>query len=347
MRVPAAFILLALGLFSASLLLGSRLPSEFLPGFDEGAFVLDYEAPPGTSLVETNQMLTQIETMLAETPEVESYSRRTGLQAGGGLSEPNIGDFLVRLKTSRGRTTDEVIGELRQRITTGLPALKVEFAGILVDLIGDLVSSPQPIEVLLYGEDASQLRSAAKSVEKTIAPIPGIVDTFNRIVLNGAALSFQVDPERAARMGTNVAEITRQLTIAVQGEVASSILEAGYLVPIRVQGPAAATGPLSKQSLEDLPLRTSNNTVFRTGQVADVTVQEGLSQIHRDGLRQCLAVTARLEGLDLGNAISAIQTRLQTTLPNGVTVEYGGSTPSSSAVSASWRWCWCWRWRWP
>src|SRR4029077_10881114 len=75
--------------------------SEFLPDFDEGAFVLDYIAPPGTSLSETDRILRHVEEILKETPEVESYSRRTGTQLGLQITEPNTGDFLVKLKTKR------------------------------------------------------------------------------------------------------------------------------------------------------------------------------------------------------------------------------------------------------
>ena len=91
-------------------------------------------------------MLLHVERMLKETPEVESYSRRTGLQLGlAGVTEPNTGDFAVKVRESA--HTDEVVSALRKKIENSEPALRVEFLGILSDLIGDLVSSPSPVEM--------------------------------------------------------------------------------------------------------------------------------------------------------------------------------------------------------
>ncbi len=135
---------------AGSYLLYQNLGSEFLPAFDEGAFVLDYAAPPGTSLAETDRMLRHVEEMLKAAPEVESYSRRTGLQLGLSITEPNTGDFLVKLKPGHARSTEEVTGDLRTQIESSEPALQVEFVGIISDLIGDLTSSPAPIELNHY-----------------------------------------------------------------------------------------------------------------------------------------------------------------------------------------------------
>src|SRR4029453_5579635 len=100
-----------------------NLGSEFLPEFDEGAFVLDYFTPAGTSLAETDRILMHVEDMLKNTPEVERYSRRTGLQLGLFITEPNTGDFLVKLRTDRKRPTDEVKHDLEKEIASKEPGL--------------------------------------------------------------------------------------------------------------------------------------------------------------------------------------------------------------------------------
>src|SRR5205085_9225314 len=125
--------------------------------FDEDAFVLDYVAPPGSSLAETDRLLKHVEQMLKDTPEVESYSRRTGLQLGLSITEPNTGDFLVKLKPRRKRSTEDVTSDLRKEIESSEPTLRVEFVGILSDLIGDLTSSPAPVEIRLFSEDVTAL----------------------------------------------------------------------------------------------------------------------------------------------------------------------------------------------
>src|SRR6185369_6675443 len=106
------------------------------------AFILDYLAPPGSSLAETNRMLGHVEELLLKTPEVESYSRRTGLEMGLFVTEPNTGDFAVKLKPDHERSTEEVISELRGEIKKSQPALDIEFVGIVPDVIGDLQGNP-------------------------------------------------------------------------------------------------------------------------------------------------------------------------------------------------------------
>jgi hydrophobe/amphiphile efflux-1 (HAE1) family protein len=300
------------------------LGSEFLPAFDESAFVLDYKAPPGSSLEETDRMLQHVEEILKGTPEVESYSRRTGLQLGLAITEPNTGDFLVKLKPSHARATDDVMDDVRKDIESSEPALQVEFAHILADLIGDLTSSPEPIEVKLFSEDASALDAKADEVEASIKKVPGIVDTFNGVVVSGPAITFNIDPQRAARFGVTATDIANTVTTAMSGDASSSILQQGRLITVRVIFPPEARTSLD--ALRALQVRSSAGTLFRLDQVADVDYDKGQTEIARESLRTFVAVTARLSGTDLGTAISQIKTQLakDVKLPPGMTIEYGG-----------------------
>jgi multidrug efflux pump subunit AcrB len=310
---------------AGSYLLYRNLGSDFLPAFDEGAFILDYAAPPGTSLEETDRMLRHVEQMLKETPEVESYSRRTGLELGLFITEPNTGDFLAKLKPGHQRTTEEVTADLRTQIESTEPALRIEFVGILSDLIGDLTSSPAPIEIRLFSEDRAALEQTATAVEETIAKLPGIVDTFNGIVVSGPAITFKIDPELAARFGVTATDVANTVTTAMTGDAASSILQQGRLITVRVMLP-----PSARQSLDTLRAlivrSAASGAQFRLDQVAVVAYDKGQTEIQRDGLRQSVAVTARLLGSDLGTAVSTIKAELaqKVKMPPGMTVEYGG-----------------------
>src|SRR5882672_4085667 len=233
-------VAVALAVLVGSYVIYRNLGSEFLPEFDEGAFVLDYIAPPGSSLEETDRMLRHVEQFLKETPEVESYSRRTGLQLGLSITEPNTGDFLVKLKDKRSLSTTEVEDTVRTKIEASEPALEVEFAGILSDLIGDLVSSPEPIEIKLFSEDTAALQQTATAVEKSIQKVPGVVDTFNGIVVSGPAITFKIDPQLAARFGVTATDVANTVTTAMTGDAASSILQQGRLITVRVMLPPGA-----------------------------------------------------------------------------------------------------------
>jgi CzcA family heavy metal efflux pump len=307
-----------------SYLLYRNLGSDFLPAFDEGAFILDYTAPPGTSLAETDRMLQHIEQMLKEEPDIESYSRRTGLQLGLFITEPNTGDFLAKLKPAHTRTTEEVTADLRGKIESSEPAMQVEFVGILSDLIGDLTSSPAPIEIRLFSEDTAALDATATLVEESIQKVPGVVDTFNGVVVSGPAITFKIDPQLAARFGVTATDVANTVTTAMSGDAASSILQQGRLITVRVLLPQGARQSLD--TLKGLLVRSATGAQFRLDQVSQIEYDKGQTEIQRDGLRQSVAVTARLSGSDLGSAISAIQVQLakDVKLPAGMTLEYGG-----------------------
>lgn len=307
-----------------SYVLYNQLGSEFLPTFDEGAFVLDYHSPPGTSLAETDRLLRHAEQILQDTPEIESYARRTGLQIGLSITEPNRGDYMVKLKANHARPTDEVIDKIRKKIEGSEPALQIEFVGILGDLIGDLTSSPSPIEIRLFGEDKKVLQETATKVEESIQNVSGVVDTNNGVVVSGAALTFNVNTEQAARFGITPQEIASSVTIALSGDASTAILQKGRLIAVRVILADAKSQTLD--TLKALPIRSPSGALLRLDQVASVEYENGQTEIERDGLRQSVAVTARLSGSDLGSAISQIKLQLakDVKLPAGMTIEYGG-----------------------
>jgi len=300
------------------------LGSEFLPEFDESAFILDYIAPAGSSLAETDRLLQHVEEMLLKTPEVEGYSRRTGLEMGLFVTEPNTGDIAVKLKPDHKRSTQEVIADLRGQIAKTEPALEVEFVGIVPDVIGDLQGNPEPIEVKLFSEDAAALQTTADQVENAIKKVPGVVDTLNGVVISGPAVTFRIDPLRASQFGVTANDVAATITTAMSGDAGSSILQQDRLIKVRVIFPANVRTSLD--NVKALQVRSSSGQLFRLDQVADVEIDKGQAEIDRENLRQMIAVTGRLEGSNLGTAISQIREQLakDVKLPPGMTVEFGG-----------------------
>ena len=318
-------VLITIGVvLGGSYLLYRSLGSEFLPEFDESAFILDYLAPSGSSLAETDRMLKDVEAILRKTSEVESYSRRTGLEMGLFVTEPNTGDFAVKLKPGHKRSTKEVIADLREQIAEAEPALDVEFVGIVPDVIGDLQGNPEPIEVKLFSEDAAALQAKADEVESSIKKVPGVVDTLNGVIISGPAVTFNIDPLRASQFGVTANDVANTITTAMSGEAASSILQQDRLITVRVIFPREVRTSLDK--VRSLQVRSSSGQLFRLDQVADVEYDKGQAEIERENLRQMVAVTGRLEGRDLGTAIGEIQSQLvkDVKLPPGMTIEYGG-----------------------
>lgn len=305
-----------------------RLSSDFLPEMDEGGFVIDYEAPPGTSLSETNRELLQVEKILKETPEIESYSRRTGAALGFHVVEPNTGDFLVKLKPNRERRTEEVISELRTKLKQTQPRIDWEFPGILSDLIGDLTWSPEPIEIKIFSTDLDYLKKAGPHIEEVIAEsketkVAGVVDSKNGLVIAGPSITLRVRPADAQRFGMDTDDFATAVNTALFGQTASSVLQGDRVVEIRVLVDPSRVDRLA--SIRELPIRSPGGTTVLLNQVADIQEEPGELEMHREDLRQNIAVTARLEGRDLGSAMREIRQKLENDpLLTAGTIEYGG-----------------------
>src|SRR5262249_43125605 len=145
------------------------------------------------SLEETNRVISHVERLLRATPEVESTSRRTGMQLGlATVTEANTGDLSVKLKRNRKRGGEEVIAAVRDKIKKAEPVLDVEFPQLLQDMIGDLTSAPEPVVIKLFSQDPALLSQWAVSVGDTIKKIPGVVDILNGIenTISGPARVF-------------------------------------------------------------------------------------------------------------------------------------------------------------
>src|SRR6266853_841767 len=155
---PRILVLFSLALILVSYVCYHFSGSDLLPAMDEGGFVLDYIMPAGSSLSETNRVVGHVEQILRETPEVESTSRRTGLQLGMvSVTEANTGDVLVKLKAKRDRDVEEIMAEVRAKIKHEEPALDLDFIQVLQDMIGDLTSAPEPIQIKLFAQDPKQI----------------------------------------------------------------------------------------------------------------------------------------------------------------------------------------------
>jgi multidrug efflux pump subunit AcrB len=305
------------------IVLYGHLESDFLPPLDEGGFVIDYHTPYGTSLAETNRQLLQAEDILRATPEVESYSRRTGARLALAIAEPNTGDFLVKLRPERKRLTQDVVAELRAKFHVAIPGVEWDFPGILSDLIGDLTWSPKPIEVKVYSTDTELLKKKGRDIAEQLGQVKGVVDIFDGLVFTGPTLSLRVRSLASQRFGLTPGDVAAAVNTAMLGQRASSVLEGDRVVSIRVRVDGGSIGEVA--TLRELPLRTPDGDLVKLSQVADVIEIPGQLELRREDLRQDVAVTARLEGRDLGSAMAEIRSKLgaDASLLPGM-IEFGG-----------------------
>jgi len=319
-RVLAGIVpLIVVGVFAYT-----QVGSGFMPKMDEGGFVLDYRAPPGTSLAETDRLLRQVEDVLRANPSVDTYSRRTGIQLGGGLTEANEGDFFVRLKPLPRAPIDDVMDDVRRRIELQVPGLEVELILLMEDLIGDLTAVPQPIEIKLYGDDLGVLEGLAPKVADAIGSIDGVVDVVNGVVLAGDAMNIVVDRDKAALEGIDPDQVTQQLQAWFSGLVTTQIQENIKMVDVRLWVPPAQRDTLN--AFDDIWLRAPDGHRFPLKRIAGMSIENGQAQIVRDNLKRMVTVTGRISGRDLGSTIRDVKATLARPglLPGGVYYELGG-----------------------
>ncbi len=316
-------LLLAVGTWGGYQALGT----DQLPEMDEGGFILDYTMPAGSSLTETNRVLEHVDRILHSEPEVESTSRRTGLQMGlAAVTEANTGDFTVKLKAKRSRGIDDVMEDVRQQIKTTEPELDVEFTQVLQDMIGDLSNAPQPIQIKIFANDAQLLAQLGPRVGDAIGKVPGVVDVENGIdnTISGPATNFQVDPLVAARMGFTPREVSQDATAILDGVTSADPLIANgrpYTIRVRLGDEHRA----SLNAIENTVFNSSAGHTATLGSLATIEQLPPQNEILRENLQRMVTVTGRLEGSDLGSAIARVKdTVAGMHLPTSVRVQYGG-----------------------
>jgi len=304
------------------------LGTDLLPAMDEGGFILDYHTPAGSSLTESDRILQHIEQILKSTPEVETVSRRTGLELGNvAVTEVNRGDFTVKLKSKRSRGIDEIMNDVRVQVEGSEPAAKVEFVQVLQDMIGDLTNAPQPIVIKLFSQDPALLAKSSPRVSEAIQKVPGVVDVLDGIEdsISGPAVTFQVNPVAAARAGFTPEEVGVDAAAILEGAPAVTPMVVNDRVyPIRVRFPDANRASL--ESMNNTLLTSATGKSATLGSLAVMASDPGQVEIRRENLQRLVEVTGRLEGVDLGKGIVGVQKAVSDLhLPPAIRIEYGGT----------------------
>lgn len=302
-----------------------NISTGFLPDMDEGSIVLDYNSPPGTSLEETDRELKEVEKIITSTPEVAAYSRRTGTQMGFFITEPNRGDYLIQLKKNRSKTTNEVTDDIRAKIdASGLP-LTVDFGQVITDMLGDLMSSVQPIEIKVFGTDQKVIEDYSKKIAGIVEKVNGTADVFDGIVIAGP--SMVVTPKLSVLVQYNISlpDFQNQLQANLDGNVAGNIFDNVQYTPIRL-----LYNEKTNQSLSDINnsmIALPNGTLKPLSEFATVNVITGSAEVNREDLQTLGIVTARLDNGNLGGTIQEIQKQIdqKIKLPSGYSVVYGGA----------------------
>jgi heavy metal efflux system protein len=319
--ISAAFVLL---LILSITVIMPKLPTGFLPEMDEGSIVLDFNSPPGTSLEETNRMLNEVDKIIEKIPEVKTYSRRIGTQMGFFITEPNRGDYLIELYPKRHRTTNEVSNDIRQKVEKALPSLTVDFGQVITDMLGDLMSSVQPIEIKIFGDNHEKLKELSKHVADSVATVTGTADVFDGIVIAGPMIQIFPKEDKLKQFGLTPSDLQAQIETNLAGTVVGSIPEKEQFTDIRMIFPLNNKTPV--EEIKQVRICTSTGDYLPVNLFADISITSGIAEIEREDLQTMGVVTARLNNRDLGSVMKDIQHKLaKMPLPPSYQIVYGGA----------------------
>ena len=324
LRVPALILVAIIPILAVGYLAYRNVGSGFMPRMDEGGFILNYVANPGTSPTETNRLLLEVERIILTNPYVDTFSRRTGLQLGGGTTRSYTGDFFIRLKGFPRPPIEQVMTAIRERIRQRVPGLKIDTAQMMQDLIGDLTAVPQPIEIKIFSDSGPLLDAEALKVKRDISHIAGVVEVRSGIQIAGDALQIRVNRIKAALQGMTAGAITSALKQYLSGTVTTHIQRGPQMIGVRVWVPQADRA--TERDIGNLRLRAPDGHLFPLKTVASIETLTGQQEIFSDNLKRMIAVTARISGRDMGSTVTAVLRILNKPgmFPQGMYYELGG-----------------------
>jgi CzcA family heavy metal efflux pump len=353
LRYPRATVLVAVLAIIPGWILFSQLETGFMPEMDEGALVIDYQMPVGTSLAQTDKVLRRVEGVLSETPDIAGYIRRTGAELGFFATESYTGDILVSLKPSgQRRPASEIFDSLREELAAEVPELEIELIPLVKDQIDDLAGAHREIEVKVFGPEPAVLRSLADEVGHMIEEVPGVVDVNSHVLLGNPDIVVRPDSVLTARVGLTEMDVETQLNAALYGQVASTIPEQDRMTKIRVRYPdrvrfdkdrlgqlpisLAAAAPGALPTVAAGAAAAAGVGFVPLGQLAQIEVVRGPNELTRENQQPVITVEAALENRDLGSVNRELYQRLSTLkMPSGYRWELAGAYRAQQESFAS------------
>ncbi|TDP88777.1 HAE1 family hydrophobic/amphiphilic exporter-1 [Halanaerobium saccharolyticum] len=313
------FVVLLIVLLAGSFALIPQLGFEFMPGTDQGAFSVNYELPVGTALSRSNEVSTEIESVLTNIEEVETVIATVG--SGGQMmstsTSSHLGTISVQLVdlAERDRSTAEVMEEIRQRINIPDVDLSVEeqqgFGG------------GAPVNVKLFGDDLAVLERETAKATAAIEDIEGLREIDNSLSEGQPEYQIKVNRSIASRFGLNVSQIANTVRTAINGNTATRYEVAGDEYDIRVRLQEDQIEQMSQ--VPELNIQTAAGQMIPLSRVASLKIAEGPVEILRKDQERHSEITADIHGVDLATVMDQIQSRLsEVELPDGYRFSYEG-----------------------
>jgi CzcA family heavy metal efflux pump len=324
-RRPAVYVGAA-AVLAATVVLFTRLESDFLPGLQEGEFEIIYALPVGTSLAATDRIVKGFEQTILADPEVQYVGRLTGVDTDGyELTPQNAGTIRISLKATATSDFDEVSDRLRDAMTKAAPGATFEFHQLLEDQLNDLSGAPEAIQLGVFGPEQGKLIAIADRLTDEIGKIPGVVDAFDGVV--DANETIRVAPNANDAAGLTVAQLSDGLDASLRGIVAADMKYGESTIPVRIR----LGGHLPETPLAQIAIPAGGH-LSPLSAVATINPPTRASEVfERNGARMLL-VTAGIEDASLSEVMPQVQQAVASVpLPPGYHLELGGAYKAQQA----------------
>ncbi|WP_338498623.1 CusA/CzcA family heavy metal efflux RND transporter [Delftia tsuruhatensis] len=336
MAAPAVVLTAAAVAVALSLLLATRLGSEFAPNLNEGDFAIQALRIPGTSLTQSLEMQMQIEKALKkEFPEIDRVFARTGTaEIASDPMPPNISDGYIMLKARSewpdpARPRDELLAAVQASVDR-IPGNNYEFSQPIQLRFNELISGVRSdVAVKIFGDDMAVLEKSAQTVAGMLQQIAGASEVKVEQTTGLPMLTVQIDREKASRYGLNMGDVQDAISTAMGGTEAGTVFEGDKRFDIQVRLPDAVRNDL--QALSRLPIALPRGADGRIGfvplsAVATFETAPGPNQVSREDGKRRIVVSANVRGRDIGSFVGEAQQKLQgLSLPPGYWTRWGGT----------------------
>ncbi len=314
-----AGIILAIGL---SVFIFLKLPTGFLPQWDEGNIIMDYIAPAGNSIFATDAMLNEVEKTLKTFPEIKMYIRKTGTHFGTPYSSVNIGEILITLKNKRKKNTFEVIDEIEKKVTEKFPDIDFDFHQIISDRLDDLTGSIKPVVVDVIGNDIDDIRPVAEEIRSKLSGISGLSGVAIDMPSQQNEIKFNTKQEEVSLLGLSNDSVSDYTQTALYGKVITDINQGIKVIPVREIFLGDYRQNLDR--IDDIPIYTPNGGIISLGKLAVYSIVKRDTEIHHKNGSIDMSVVAEISGRSLSDVVRDINSTLSGIKNNKVSTELLG-----------------------
>ncbi len=328
-RHPVIVVTIAVLALAGSFALVPRIGTEFLPSLDEGSVAVQTFRIPSISLPQSLALQTEAEKLLKQFPEVIDVVSKTG--RADIASDPmgiEVSDVIVTLKPREEWTTtkskEELVDKMRDALAE-LPGVASSFSQPIALRVDELVSGVKSaIGIKIFGDDLDVLKSKAEAVARVLGKVLGATDINVEKVSGLAYLQIEIDREKIARYGINVADIQNVIETAIGGKEASKIYEGLKVFGLAVRFPETARNDV--QPIREILIPSPGGALIPLGQLAKVTVSQGPAQISREMGQRRIVIECNVVGRDLGGFVAEAQQKIDDAvkLPPGYLIKWGG-----------------------